>query len=155
MRVYIASPFFSPEQLDYVKAIEATLDEFKIDYFSPRNEGVIKEMSDSDKLKNAKRMYLKNVAELIACNITLVNLDWKDTGTIFELGYAARLKEEIYNPDKTRKIVTFTTIEKPVNLMLKYCIDIHAENYKYLGSILEEISEGELTTTKNNLRIDE
>ena len=155
MKVYIASPFFTNEQLCYVLNIEETLDEFEINYFSPRKSGSIKDMSESEKVKNAKIMYQRNVSELIACNVTLVNLDWKDTGTIFELGYAARLKEEIHNPRFPRKIITFSTTEKPVNLMLKYCIDIHAENYNYVGSVLEEFSQGELVPSNNNLRIDE
>jgi len=155
MKVYIASPFFNPEQLAYVMLVEEILEELGIDYFSPRSEGTIKEMTSEQKEANSKAMYEENINQLIECNVIIVNLDWKDTGTIFELGYAARLREEIYNPLRPRKILTFTTIKKPVNLMLKYCIDAHSETYGYLSDVLEKFSNGEFKTSGNSLEINE
>ncbi len=37
--LYIAGPFFTPEQLEIVEQIEIMCDHYGIKYFSPRQEG--------------------------------------------------------------------------------------------------------------------
>ena len=39
--VYIASPFFNPEQLDRVERIKAILENNGLTYYSPKDEAVV------------------------------------------------------------------------------------------------------------------
>tara|TARA_R110000796_G_scaffold197398_1_gene313738 strand:+ start:131 stop:598 length:468 start_codon:yes stop_codon:yes gene_type:complete len=131
MKIYIASPFFTEDQLSVVKKIEGVLGSLGIEFFSPRHIGVIKEMTAEEKKNKMHHIYKSNVDNIRDCKSMIVVLDWHDTGTIFELGYAAALKE--LSPSRFDKIITFTDKSKAVNLMLRYAIDCHAigcENLK-------------------------
>jgi len=129
MKVYIASPFFNPEQLELVKEIETLLDRNSIDYFSPRSFGVIKDMTQEEKKNRMEEIYNSNISNIDNCNVMIAVVDWPDTGTMFELGYMAASCEL----DRTRKIITFTNKEKPVNVMLRYAIEAHASGIGMLS----------------------
>lgn len=134
MKVYIASPFFNEEQLEIVKEIEAMLTDLNILFFSPRLEGVIKNMTKLQKAQSAERIYNKNIFELEECDTIIVVVDYKDTGTLFELGFFASLRR--IHTNKNKKIITLSLEDKPVNLMLRYTIDAHAIGWKKLEAIM-------------------
>jgi len=89
-KVYIASPFFSPKQLEIVERIENHLSKQGIHYFSPRAEGVLDEMCPDEKMSQRKRIYEGNLNAMDSCTHMVAVLGDRDTGTIFEVGYFAK-----------------------------------------------------------------
>jgi len=148
MFVYIAAPFFSPEQLKKVQLIEETLDRIQIKYFSPRSFGVIKSMSENEKTKTTlEEIYNKNIEMIEKCDTMIALVDDSDKGTLFELGYAAKIKsQKIF-----RYIISVSFSNKPVNVMLRYCLDAHATNELILVDQLQEIDNfGEVSEENKN-----
>lgn len=85
MKVYIASPFFNPEQLERVEFIEKILVEHDIEYFSPRKDTYVKPDSNDAERKHA---FDENLRGIIEADFIIAVTDGKDMGTIFEAGYA-------------------------------------------------------------------
>lgn len=81
-KVYIAAPFFNPEQLKIVEDIKAILEECGVSYFSPKDESMFKQGDDpADILRlNCKAIY--------DAKYVIVVTDGKDVGTIWEAGFA-------------------------------------------------------------------
>ena len=131
--IYIASPFFNESQLEFVKRIEIALQDAGIKFFSPRSEGVLIEMSPSKKAKAAKKIYDSNVKHIEDCDILLAVIDDRDTGTMFEIGYAAALK---------KPVVTLTNFDYQVNVMIKQCSYAHLKGLEHLSYIINFIREG-------------
>ena len=84
--IYIAGPFFTPEQLAIVKSVENILLKNEIEFYSPRFSGVLSDMNGQDKYDF---IYNENVFALNSCDFMLACLDYKDTGTHFEVGWFA------------------------------------------------------------------
>lgn len=114
--VYIASPFFNDDQLNIVKIIEKQLSDAEINYYSPRSEGVIKDMTEQEKINRVDYIYNQNVDNIESCRWVLCVIDDYDTGTIFEMGYAASANKDI---------VTLSTHGHGLNLMLARCTFAH------------------------------
>ena len=112
MIVYIASPFFTPEQLKIVQEIESDLVLHNINFYSPRCEGIIKDMTPEEKQARAAYIYRMNVEHIHLCNSMIAMTDNFDPGTIFEIGYAAALG---------KKIVTVSPAGYGANVMLVHC----------------------------------
>ena len=109
MKVYIAAPFFNPEQLELVESVERRLHNAGISYFSPRDAGVLKDMTKEKQMQTKKEIYDGNVREMDACSHMIAIVEYKDTGTTFEIGYYAAQKKPI--------ILFANNIEK-INVML-------------------------------------
>lgn len=133
MRVYIASPFFNNDQLQSVIQLENLLAKLEIEFFSPRDFGVIQDMTPEEKEKRMKGVYEKNIIEIENSTMMICLIDDKDTGTTFELGYYAALKT---HQNEDRKLITASFKNKPVNVMLRYCVDAHAVNIRDLEHML-------------------
>lgn len=87
MKVYIAAPFFTPEQLAIVERVEGILDSHGIPYFSPRSGGVLKSMSKEEQAKTKKQIFDSNIYEMDDCDHMIACVEHRDTGTSFEIGY--------------------------------------------------------------------
>jgi len=141
-KVYIAAPFFNPEQLSFVKAIERLLDEWHIPYFSPRKEGIVadlKNMSDEEKFKETKRIYDANINNIYDCPMMIAVIDDHDSGTMFEIGWAAKLKTQMGIGH--RKIITVSNKNYGLNIMLMHAVDAHVLGIAGLTSALISIVE--------------
>ena len=140
MKVYIAAPFFNFEQTEQVIAVENLLDKHAVQYFSPRSFGkIIKDMTQEEKEKNMELIYEKNVKGILECDVMIVLLDHKDTGTTWELGFASGYNKIAHSAYHTIKIITVSLQNKPVNVMLRYCIDAHATTEKELEFIINTL----------------
>ena len=95
MKVYIAAPFFNPEQLTLVRAIEHTLWKLDIPFYSPRSEGILDNMNMEEKKKSKTVIYNTNVNAMDDCTSMIACIEDRDTGTIFEVGYFAAQKKDI------------------------------------------------------------
>ena len=136
-KVYIASPFFNPIQLAKVEWIEKALGDLGIDFFSPRSFGTLQRMTIEEKREASKIIYRSNVDNIRHCNILLAILDEKDTGTIFELGYAAAIAQS-----RTGQIIVSMSFEgKGLNVMLRECVDTHIYSEEYFKEVFELIKE--------------
>lgn len=158
MNVYIASPFFNSKQLGFVRRIEQCLDQNEIEYFSPRKHGVISEMINSHEKKEPevismevkmKMIYEKNIEYLNTCDTMICVIDNKDVGTMFELGYFTRLKEELQNT--ILRIITITNENYGLNVMLRFGTDCHIKKFENLEPLMQHIKNIE----KKNIGVKE
>ena len=105
-KLYIAAPFFTPEQLVTVQAVEALCKVNGWDCFSPRRDQP--QYTKGDGIVAARNVFLRNVKELRACHTVLANIDDFDPGTIWEMGFA-------FN---STTVIAFTTHDYGLNIML-------------------------------------
>ena len=95
MKIYIAAPFFNPEQLALVRAIEHTLFKLSIPFYSPRSEGILDDMEMKEKQNSKAVIYNTNINAMDDCTSMIACIESRDTGTIFEVGYFAAQKKDI------------------------------------------------------------
>lgn len=133
--IYIASPFFNHGQLEFVKKIENILKSNGWKFFSPRSEGVIKDMTNASKAEKNIAMhhiYKSNVKHIQDCEILLANIDDRDPGTLFEIGFAAALH---------KPIITITNCGHMVNVMIRECSKAHIIDIMDLPKAIDCIKE--------------
>ena len=103
---YIASPFFTPEQLEAVKDIEQACEENGVQPLSPRQFLVLKPgASFSERLA----VFKDNTEKMKECTIMLAVVDGKDVGTMWEMGYAYAIG---------RPVVALSMAQTRMNVML-------------------------------------
>lgn len=83
--VYIASPFFNPNQVTRVELVETLLEKHGLSYFSPRKDS---EIGDIQNPEMRRRVFQLNEENIDAAEFVIAITDDKDTGTIWEAGYA-------------------------------------------------------------------
>lgn len=95
MKAYIASPFFNEKQLMDTMTVEKSCQAAGWDYYSPRlgtiskEYGLLREGDDPHKIYLYKNMvFAEDIIEIDSSDVVMVNYDGKDSGTLFELGYA-------------------------------------------------------------------
>ena len=132
-KIYLAGPFFNDQQIETIELIENEFDKYGFDYFSPRKSsgGVISHLSLEDRTKASKKIYDKNVEEMMNANILFAIIDGRDTGTVYEMGYFKALtdhfkyKTKEASVDLQRYSITFTNENFGLNIMLKESVDAH------------------------------
>jgi nucleoside 2-deoxyribosyltransferase len=130
MKIYLAGPFFNPQQLNTVKTIEDILDRLDLIYFSPRQGGVIlKDLTFEERAIQANRVYKENVDRLNWCDVVLAIIDDRDPGTYWELGYGLA---------KGKRLVTYTAHDYGLNVMLQEAVTAHVTNLDDLAYILKK-----------------
>lgn len=99
MKMYLAGGWFTPEQeQEHSKLYEALKDINGLDVYNPRLEGEIDTDTSVDKMS---AILLSNVDNIKSSDFVVVIYDGKDTGTIWEAGYAyANKKPIIYYAEK-------------------------------------------------------
>jgi len=145
MKVYIASPFFNPTQLERVIWIEKNLGSLGIKFFSPRSFGTLQGMTIEEKRKASREIYNSNVDEIKDCTVLLAVLDSKDTGTTFELGYAAAYTEYATSENAWQDAITIVSMSfegKGLNVMLRECVDTHISGKDDFRDIFNKIKAG-------------
>ena len=156
MKIYIAGPFFNEEQLSRIITIESMLDAHGIKYFSPRKfrisdrpdleSSILKDMDPGKQREVAKAIFDSNIDGIRGSDGIIAVIDDKDTGTSFELGYAACFARRnigsrlpgIY----PYRIITINFTGKGLNVMLRECVDFHAQNESQLDFCLRRLTSG-------------
>ena len=116
MRIYLAGPFFSDEQIDRIARAEQALTQNQTvdSFFSPR----LSDENSTPLLKEgtpewAQMIFKKDVEEIDDADLVVAVADFVhanvDSGTAFEVGYA-------YHSNKP--IVIVQELDEPLNLML-------------------------------------
>jgi nucleoside 2-deoxyribosyltransferase len=80
--IYIAGPFFNPEQVRIIEQIKTTLDLSLLKYFSPKDEC----MYTPGKTTPEEVLDI-NLVALRQTDLTICVTDGKDPGTMFEAGW--------------------------------------------------------------------
>lgn len=127
-QIYVASPFFSPEQVDRVKRVEAALaaNPTVTDYYSPRlhqdtaNEQFTKPW--------ATEIFHRDMDQIAAADVIVTVIDFEaknlDSGTAYELGVATM---------SNKPILALQEKDEAVNLMITesmHWYTKHADDFK-------------------------
>lgn len=115
MRIYLASGFFTPEQVEVVEAIEKVARK-RHHLFSPREgtklgSGLGKNYEE--RKKSAEEIYERNVKAMNSTDVMVAVVDGSDAGTMFEMGYYAA---------KSKPIIAYTALDKGLNIMLQEAV---------------------------------
>ena len=136
---YIAAPLFNKENIDTIKDIENLLDKIGKKYFSPREYGSI--VGEKMTPQRMERIFDLNIIMLKKCNNMIAVIDDRDTGTIFEMGFAHA---------ENKKIYTYTANNFGVNVMLKHSTHCHSASIKELEDMIYNGGG-----SRNNMRVTE
>jgi nucleoside 2-deoxyribosyltransferase len=147
--IYIAAPFFTPQQLATVMKIESMIEDVeKIDFYSPRLDGVLQDMTPELRAASYASVYQKNVDMIETCDAVLAVLDEKDTGTIWEMGYA---RGHHGHNNMTFGLFTFTSSpQTKTNVMLAQSTDGHIVGFAELRAFLRMYARGEVFRLSTN-----
>ena len=106
-KIYLAGPWFTPEQMKVQQTIEgiAKLNGWSI--FSPRLELLLTPQSTHE---DRARCFFMNNRVIMHCRLVLANVEGYDTGTLWEMGAAFA-----YN---TRVVAYSVNPERKLNVML-------------------------------------
>lgn len=130
-KLYLAGGWFTPEQEEeHTRLYKLLTEKTNLNVFNPRLEGEIDKFTSKNDMDD---ILLGNCFNLDTANVVLVIYDGKDTGTIWEAGYAyAKSKPIIYYAEKLNG--------KKFNLMLAktgYFASNEEELLKLLNSDLK------------------
>lgn len=127
--VYLAGPFFNPEQKAVMKQAKDSLASF-IHVIDPQElSPVIVELPEEERSERLfEEIYRRNVEGVAAARLLVANVDTKDTGTTFEMGYAAALGIPI---------LTFAASPVKLNVMLQQATLGHCELEKLPKAVRE------------------
>lgn len=91
--VYIASPFFNPEQLERVEFIKSVLDKKGLTYYSPKDESVV----SSDAGQDWRQAVLDgNIEAIKRSDMIIAVTNGKDMGTMVEFGMGIVLGKTLF-----------------------------------------------------------
>ena len=135
--IYLASPFFNEEQLNFVKELEQAFEKEGLEYFSPRSEGILIEMTPEEKEKKMTEIFKSNVTNITKSRLVVAVIDDWDTGTVWEMGFAYG----IYIP-----IMTISNNNYGLNIMVRQSVKSHNTKIENLIINIKELyNEKELT----------
>ena len=134
---YIAGPLFNEGQIEAIREIEDMLDQRGEPYFTPREYGVIADEPMTP--QRMKRIYQMNVDMVALSHCLIAILDDRDSGTIFEIGYAAA---------RQIPIITFSNQGHGINVMLKHAVKFHCNGMDDLEAALNGHGNNELEVSE-------
>lgn len=141
-RVYFASPFFTPEQIEREERLKAKLRELGFNVWSPKEFCVCPPDATDEMRQNT---FNENCNAINCCNVVFAVTDGKDMGTIWEAGYAFGrnvLNESIGFP-KTKIVYYCETLKGgQFNLMLAQSGDVIITKFEDLDTLPELLEKG-------------
>lgn len=158
IKVYLASPFFITSELNTVKKLESLIRSFsQFKLYSPREHGVLggKKFNKSSRLE----IFKSNIDNLTTADLVIANIDNRDTGTNFELGYFYAYKSLRLDRTNGPKIITFSDNNFGVNVMIGETILNHFTAYDdladYLNSLktLEDLNNRDIRGVSENVSV--
>jgi nucleoside 2-deoxyribosyltransferase len=126
--VYLAGPFFSKQQTLEVEKIEVLMNRAAVSYFSPRLEC---RYTPGDPEVVAARTFFLNQHHIKNCQFIVALLTYPDTGTAWELGYAACMHRPILGLTNNKSVL--------LNLMVQQTVDGLIE-FKKFGIVLRALA---------------
>lgn len=141
-KVYFASPFFNPEQVEREERLKAKLRSLGFEVFSPKEVYFCKPDESEEK---RQMVFERNVNAIKDCDILFAVTDGKDMGTIWEAGFANGINSISY-PSKKKVIVYYCeTLPEggQFNLMLAQSGDIIITDFESMDELPSLIELGE------------
>lgn len=89
---YIASGFFTKQQIEEVEFIKEELKKRGLSFFSPKDDSAVEDISNPE---NRKKVFSLNDEAIRRSKMMVVNTNNKDMGTLFEAGMAYALGKKI------------------------------------------------------------
>ena len=137
--LYLAAPWFSPVQAARHDAVLAIAREWQArapDRRAIYNPRELICPPGADALMR-RQVFDANIDAILASQIVVAVTDDKDLGTIFELGYAAALRDHA-GRHATLVGVALTLGDRPFNLMLAVACDVVCTELSHLADYLLE-----------------
>jgi len=135
--IYLASPFFNEKQLNFVKKLEEAFTLAELQFFSPRSEGVLKDMTPEERSQRMLEIFDSNISHMNAACVIVAVIDNYDTGTVFEIGYG-------YGKDIP--IFTITDNDYGLNVMVRECVTAHNKTLEGLiVNVCEHLANDPIT----------
>lgn len=129
-KIYLAGGWFTPEQ-DKLHTKIYNLLKTSYSVFNPRKEGeIIKGITTDDKMS---KILIGNIEAIKNSDIVVVIYDYKDTGTIWEAGFAYACKKPIIYYSETNG-------NKPFNLMLAKTGEYVKDCYELLKKLNQDLT---------------
>lgn len=91
-KLYLAGPFFTPEQKIVSELVESLSERAGLDFFSPRLRCFCPPGAD---LTQRNLTFSTNIEAIEQCDLVLACIDDFDPGTMWEIGYAYALKKPV------------------------------------------------------------
>lgn len=137
--IYLAGPFFNEEQLALIKSLEKVITDLDYNLFSPRlgenalemNKALAAGKCVSDNLRRS--VFGDNVITIKQASLLVAVVDDRDTGTIFEWGYA--FASHI-------PLISVTNHDYGMNLMLAHSIVGHCKGLDQIKDGLQILRSG-------------
>ena len=144
MRVYFASPWFTPEQEEREDRVKNKLRSLGFNVWSPKDNCACSPIADEE---TRKKVFNSNVKNIMNCDIIFAITDGKDMGTIWEAGFAYGINKlkKFMNAEQI-KIVYYCETLGPngqFNLMLAQSGDIVITKYEDLNKLPRLIEKDE------------
>ena len=128
--VYLASPFFTPDQVNSVRALETLIESCGYRCLSPSRDGIV--IAAESTWEDRRQGFTWNTDSIESSQLVVANIDDRDQGTSYEMGYA-------YGQDKP--IVTISLHNYEVNLMLACGTLGHLKSLEELKVALDILRE--------------
>lgn len=124
-RIYLAGPFFSDQEINWVRHVSDRLENAHFTVLSPsRENGFIYKDTSLDQRKN---IFQADIDLLNSSDIVVALLDHDDPGTCFEIGYAFKKGVPVYG---------FKTSRADLNNMIQFGCKQITDNIEELVGIL-------------------
>lgn len=137
--IYIAAPFFNEQQLQLVQFIEHEIRSAGLAYYSPRNDGVLKDMTPAERIEAGPKLFRLNCTKIKECDCVLALLDHSDAGTTWETGFAYGIGQLVYG---------YRTSTEPLNIMLQQCFDGFVSGMPAVREFLADYAKGDVARWK-------
>jgi len=146
VKVYFASPFFTPEQIEREERLKKKLRDVGLYVWSPKEASLCK---PDDSAEKQQATFDGNIENIVDCDILFAVTDGKDMGTIWEAGFANGLN---YINSKKKIIIVYYCETLPsggkFNLMLARSGDLIYTNFEDLNNIIADIQNFKMNNTK-------
>lgn len=133
-KLYLAGPFFNPEQVKTVDTIKEIFTDHGWEVYSPKDIFIVPPNADE---ATRQATFRGNIDHMDKADAIIAITDGKDVGTIWEAGYAY---------GKRKPIIYFCQTlspDAPFNLMLAQSGISVVRSYKELSDLLFQIHESE------------
>lgn len=135
--VYLAGPFFTPEQKDVMDATKFILTANKLSVCDPRDlSPVLTDLPQDEKAKHVRSIFENNIEGMRRSWAIVACIDDRDTGTSFELGYFFAMRKR----ELDRCVVTFSASGFGCNVMLAEAADAHFANLVELDRAMPRLA---------------
>lgn len=136
--IYLASPFFSQEEIITVCRLEYELEKLGFTVYSPSRDGRVLSPKNDD-IELRKEVFKENMIGVDESALVVGVIDNRDPGTMFEVGAKSAFDMcNGYSKSNRSRILTYSAHNYGVNLML---INSTLGHYVKISELLEKVQD--------------